>query len=323
MKRIFAIGVLIASVMGILSLFSGTASAAPFVCTPGAVLVSGNVAKVSNDPDSGDKGNWATDNFIRSTDVKVLSCGAKNQPDTYQVIVRDAGTFTTLPDGPSPRQGLPLPAKPFTGSFAGGTTYTVTSSQPPLDYLTNGPVIAPISGSPGTGAWWSRFFHTHVVALQEIPNTVDEGWTLNGSEDAYFSWTYTTTCASDKKLDEKWVDSNSDNGGANKNAGDITGKGLKCVVTPPTTTTPPPVSTVTTPPVTSVVVVPGPTNTVTNNTVTTQQVASVPVGAPQTGFGGAYKNSDVFWLYGGIASVIGAMALFGYAFFRRGTRVTS
>lgn len=315
MKRIFAIGVLVASVMGILSLFSGAANAAPPpACVVGTVLVSGNVAQISNDPDSGDKGNWATDKFTRTTDVKVLACGAKDQPDTYQVIVRDAGTFTTLPDGPSPRQGLPLPGTSFTGSFIGGTTYTVTSSHAPYS-----PTIAPITGSPNTGDWWMRFFYSHGVAPLV---SSDNEWTLKGSEDAYFSWTYTTTCASDKKLNERWIDSNSDGDGANKSAGDITGKGTKCVVVPPTTT-PPPVSTVTAPPVTSVVVVPGPTNTVTNNTVTTQQVASVPVGAPQTGFGGAYKNSDVFWLYAGIGSVVGAMALFGYAFFRRGTRVTS
>lgn len=115
------------------------------------------------------------------------------------------------------------------------------------------------------------------------------------------------------------------------NNGDNNGKGndkplayacATLVVTAPVTTTtpPPPTSTTTIPPVTTTVTLPGSTQTVIETVPV--QVVNVPVGAPVTGFGGAHA-SDIGWLFAGGASLIGALVLGYFAFFRRGARVTS
>lgn len=279
MKKIIAASAVLAAFLGIFLGVTQAANAVPLTCVDGTVLVTGNTATVSNDPDSGNHGDWAVDNFTRTTDVKVLNC--LNQ--TYQVIVRDSGTFTTKPDGPSPRQNLPLPSTSFTGTFTGGTTYTVTSSQPPYS-----PIIAPISGSPDTADWWTRFFHS--TSPKVTPDSVSDGWVLKGSEDAFFSWTYKTAC-------ERWIDSNTDGDGANKSAGDITGKICKVKTPPPTTTTSAlPTTTTTAPPATTTgSSLAGSIGGTVTPTTTIQQVATVPVGAPETG-GGATAGIQEEWL---------------------------
>ena len=298
MKRLFAAGFVLATILGICSLFSGTASATPVVsCVPGTVVVSGNTAKITNDPDSGNHTlDWATDNFTRTTDI-INNCN-----NSYTVNVHDTGTFTTVPGGQSPRQGLPLPLTPITGTFTGSTNYAVTSRVAPSN-----PSIAAIDGSPHTSAWWSRFF-----------TNSDES---HGTEQAW-SWTY-KTCS------EKWVDADSSNGGADATDGDITGKECK-VVPPPTTTIPPPTTTdvppttiitITQPPATTVIVNNGGTGGSVGDGSDAAQVTSVPVGAPATGFGGA-QNNDGIWLWSGIGALVAASVLFGYVLFRRGTRVT-
>lgn len=99
------------------------------------------------------------------------------------------------------------------------------------------------------------------------------------------------------------------------------------VTAPVVTTTPPPTSTTTAPPTTTTA---PPATTVINNggsggtggSVTTPEVSTVPVGAPQTGFGGAATNMN-WLLYTGSGLVLAALLFAGYAFFfKRGPKVT-
>lgn len=171
-------------------------------CTPYTTEVTGR-------PDSGKHGDWATDDFTRTTKV------CQTDDTTYVLTISDAGTFTTLAGAKSPAAGVDLPA-PFTGSFTGGATVTVTSDVSP---------VAPPASSPGdksTSEWASLLFPGN--------NGTISGW----------SWTYGTKC-------ETWVNAEAGN------SGDVTG--VECeydeepsTTVPPTTTAPPSSSTSDTPP---------------------------------------------------------------------------
>lgn len=274
MKKTLAAGFVLAVLFGVLAVLFGSPASAATPCVAGTAVVSGNTAKITNDPDSGDKGNWAVDNFTRTTDI------LDNCDGTFTVNIHDSGTFTTLPGGPSPRQGLPLPLAPLTGSFNGATVETVHSTSQPTSVA-----IPTIDGSPSTSQWFSRFF---------------AGDEVTGTEGAY-SWTYKTAC-------ERWVDADSSNSGADVADGDITGK--VCAVK-----TPPPTTTVTTPPTTVVNNVPGATKT-----VTTVQQVKAPVGAPETGGGSTAHLQDAWLLFvilGIAVAILGGSVLYARSYYKR------
>lgn len=152
-----------------------------------------STVKVSNDPDSGNHGNWATDNFTRVTTIS-------KSGNAWLVHVVDTGTFTTIPGGVSPESGTPLPNKSFTGSFTGYDNFTVDGKDAP----TCDKVPTSINGAPNTSGWPLRFF-CNITA-----NCVHQG---------SWGWTYLINCASLKLEGDtliRWVNS------SDGDTGDIT-----------------------------------------------------------------------------------------------------
>jgi hypothetical protein len=173
MKKIFSALLLVGAV--VVGILVGTSSASAVQAVPQAACSASThlatfTTSVSADPDSGNHGDWAVDNFVRTTEIS-LQCDG-----TYKVDIFDNGTFTTLSDANSPGAGLPLPFKPIMGKFQGSDTFTVTSKTAPV-------LVAPanVVGGPSTSTWASRFFAGN--------NGVGGAW----------GWTYTTPC-------EKWID---------------------------------------------------------------------------------------------------------------------
>ena len=73
-KKSALLGALLALVAGGALSLAVTPASATTPCTDGSVVVNGNTASVSNDADSGDHGNWATDPFYAG---KVLGVYAR------------------------------------------------------------------------------------------------------------------------------------------------------------------------------------------------------------------------------------------------------
>ena len=105
---------------------------------------------ITNDPDSGNSGNWATDAFTEKVTVWL---GSDNL--TYCANANTInGTFVTT--GPlSPEQGLSLPAG-ITGTFTGGENYTLPSSLVLNSaYSTASPQAISLPDSSTAGfSWW-------------------------------------------------------------------------------------------------------------------------------------------------------------------------
>lgn len=82
-------------------------------------IVVDKTQSVTNDPDSGNHGNWANDNFSRHLQIW-------KQGSTYCGQITDNGTFTTT--GPnSPQAGTALSAG-ITGTFNGGAIFTISGT---------------------------------------------------------------------------------------------------------------------------------------------------------------------------------------------------
>lgn len=179
-KRIVTIALAALALSGGVALASTSAQATGTSVAVGCTATT----QVSNDLDSGNHGDWATDNFTRVTKVSKAAGG-------WKVTITDTGTFTTKPGGPAPETGTPLPNKAFTGSFTGVDNFLVHTTD--LPDCSNVP--ATINGSPHTSAWPQRVFG----------DISADCWT-QGS----WSWTYTIGCA-DLKLDGNgtvsWVNS--------------------------------------------------------------------------------------------------------------------
>ncbi len=152
MKKSLLIGSGVFLVLGFSLAAAAHASLAPSpapcatVGTPFVTLTQ----RITNDPDSGNHGNWATDAFTEQVNVWVGTDGK-----TYCANANTAdGTFVTT--GPnSPEKGTPLAAG-ITGTFTGGENYTIPSSVAlSPDYSTSTPKSVALPDSSTAGfSWW-------------------------------------------------------------------------------------------------------------------------------------------------------------------------
>lgn len=202
---------------------------------------------ISNDPDSGGNGNWASDNFTRTltifTDSTSSDCAVSSLPgfdasiDTcYVATISDSGSGATFPDSFQPNQGTgvqtgnkvdsPTESVPFTGS-SGYLLYAPNGTLPQtgnvvvpqsLDYTTLGACAdtATAVKCELTGTW-------PLVAFAGHTYTTGGGYALAGSaisEDNNWTWTYGNAC-------ESWTDSFANNDGQStpiSTDGNITGE---------------------------------------------------------------------------------------------------
>jgi hypothetical protein len=204
MKKIFSALLLVGAV--VVGILVGTSSASAVTTAPVCAVASATFhTTVSNRDDSAVGGtNWAKDNFVRTTVVTCIGT------DTYKVnLIDDKGTFTPVANANSPQAGVPIHNLPFTGTFSGGTTFTVVSTDAPVD---------PKAGANGqfSSSEWTRL----LVFPKADPSKIVQ---------PTFRWVY-TYCG------ESWINESP------VNSGDITGK--VCPAKPPTSTVTAPPTTV-------------------------------------------------------------------------------
>ena len=200
-------GVVLALVSPLFLLTPALASAATFTlaAAPDPCAVTGTPfltinQNISNDADSGDHGNWATDAFTEVINVWVGTDGSSYCANA----VANNATFVTT--GPlSPQAGVALAAG-ITGTFTGGENYTFASSTGlTLNsiYSTTSPQT--LNFAPSTTAGFSTWVH------QIFPDVAA------GAGSSYvntYSLTYVTA------NNGSWVDSDPVSGG--NDTGDIT-----------------------------------------------------------------------------------------------------
>jgi hypothetical protein len=151
MKKTLSIGSIFVFGLG-LSIVGNVAHATPApspcatVGTPFITLTQ----NITNDPDSGNYSDWATDAFTEHVNVWMGSDGV-----TYCANANTTnGTFVTT--GPnSPEKGTPLAAG-ITGTFTGGENYTIPSSMAlAAGYSTSTPTTTVLGDSNTAGfSWW-------------------------------------------------------------------------------------------------------------------------------------------------------------------------
>jgi hypothetical protein len=171
---------------------------------------------LTNDPDSGDNGNWATDTITRTVTVSLhgaaapSDCGTGNTAPCYlySATLKDKGTFAVANGAPSPKAGTAVKG-PVAGDLTGSASYSFYASAAKPDASSVPSTVDESQPSaPSTGSWYKQFF----------PSTTQFGGT--GMLDTW-SWSYTTTstCVSPAQT---WVDAASNGAGVNS-TGDITG----------------------------------------------------------------------------------------------------
>lgn len=127
-------------------------------------------------PDSGNGGDWATDQINRTTVV------TQTGPNTYSATISDEGSFATIPFAPTPNQGgvnmgdfitANGNGMGATATLTGGRTYSIVSAVGPDMSAISGH----ISGAPSSAGWMDLAFPYGTV-------TANNDW----------SWTYRLTC---------------------------------------------------------------------------------------------------------------------------------
>lgn len=142
---------------------------------------------LTNHPDSGNHGDWATDDFKRV--VKICEVG---DTKVYHATVEDNGHFTTITGAQSPNAGIPIKGT-VTGEMWGGFTADFTAAPNFATYM---------RGHHGatTSTWVAGYFSDFKGS------SINEDW----------SWSYRSKC-------EKWTDAADNGNGALPEDGDITG----------------------------------------------------------------------------------------------------
>jgi hypothetical protein len=197
--KFIAVGILLPLLMGLVAfLFSSPASAA-------TACHGTQTATITNDPDSGNFGNWAVDTTFTRTTTVLASCSG--------VVLEDTGSFQTVAGGKSPRSGVALPSTKIDGTFTGRITLTFKA--------------------PETQSQITALLKTLPKHVNKPASSVTGQWAdaLSATEDNDWKWTYTTGC-------QTWVDAFNNSDGKDSK-GDIT---KVCPVTT-TTSNPPPSST--------------------------------------------------------------------------------
>ena len=178
---------------------------------------------ITNDPDGGGNGTWATDSFIRTLDVyqaDAATCTAMPAGDQcYTATISDSGTWTSIDEAYQPNQGSPASGARIThvvsGKFTGSSGYTFYAPSTATPGNTNVP--ATVNGSPGTSTWYEQAFPAATTGF-------------GGGENNDWTWTYTSYTGKPATSCETWTDSYADSDGQSATAGNITGK--QCVAPP-------------------------------------------------------------------------------------------
>jgi hypothetical protein len=235
----------VATVSGILIAGIGGTTLAASATTTASTAISGSITAtttVTNHPDNGGAGQWATDAYTRTLTVSpaaasvcsgdtILKAGFSAAIDScYVATVSDTGTFKTIVGAKAPDQGSPASnaviGSIVEGTFTGGATYDVYALN--TDILTNSTVLKTQDGTPtgfGTtsGTWPEQAFS---VTGGAPAADAKAAYTTGGVD---WSWTYKTAC-------ESWVDAGTSGDGQVPGDGNITGL-QNCTDTPATVPT--------------------------------------------------------------------------------------
>jgi hypothetical protein len=167
---------------------------------------------VTDDPDSGNHGSWATDTLTRQMTitlqdaVSVGHCGGGAVTSCYYYTgtLSDAGSFTTIPGADSPDAGTPIKGV-LAGSLEGGSAFQFyASSNAPDAALVPGTWDVTADGPTDSGDWPERFFPAGTAF-----GHVDE-----------INWSYVYDASS---VCNTWTDAYDNGDGTGSGAGDITG----------------------------------------------------------------------------------------------------
>jgi hypothetical protein len=207
-RRFLATATIVAVTGGAAVLSAGTASAATAAPAhhwhhPKSATA---VTHVVYRHDGGGNGSWALDKFVRT--VTVTRVG-KTGPGVYvyKAVLKDCGTFVTIPDAYTPNQGSPFTGWQIKGvvkgALSGKAVFTFTASAP---YPSRKLVPRFVHGdTPATSAWPTLFFpSTTTFANQAMP---------------YWAWTYNAKTG----FIRHWVDASYNSDGQVPAAGNITG----------------------------------------------------------------------------------------------------
>jgi hypothetical protein len=183
---------------------------------------------ITNRPDSGAHGDWATDSFSRVATIRLAGqVGVEHCPgsDTghcylWNFKIADSGHFTTIASQMSPRAGTNLDLA-LTGAFSGGSSTgqyyaswkTAKATRVPATENDNNMVP---SGRHTTTNWVEQFYGSSAV----FNSAANPG----GPDLGRWSWKYTLNFGSDRQCPNnasQWVDAASNGDGANPPDGDI------------------------------------------------------------------------------------------------------
>lgn len=169
---------------------------------------------ISNDSDSGNHGNWATDTLTRSmtvdrhSAVAVSNCGGDSSNGIttcwyYTASMTDTGSFITVDGADSPQAGVAISGT-LAGNISGGSDYEFyASSGTPTSADVPGMLDASVNGTDSSH-WVERFF----------PDSTSFGDVNEINWD--YSYTAGATC-------EQWTDAYNNSDGSLPADGDITG----------------------------------------------------------------------------------------------------
>lgn len=183
---------------------------------------------ITNRPDSGNFGTWASDSFTRKTTVTLVGqVSVSNCPGSttgqcwlWTFKISDSGEFTTVAGDLSPEGSVPLEV-PVTGTMTGGTatgefygSFRFGGDQR-MPATENDHGTAP-TGRHTTTDWAEQFFGAGAV----FNSTANPG----GPDLNKWSWEYTAAFGTDSScphVASQWVDSYQ-NSGSTPYYGDIT-----------------------------------------------------------------------------------------------------
>ncbi len=197
--------------------------------------------------DSGNAGDWAFDNIIRTVQFCQTSSTSSNGGiGTYTFTLTDVGTFTTIPGANQPALTTPTPLLgPQTGTLKGGMSGTFKAK---ADFATyndwaDGQTFSgtpqdgcqtpsSTNGGEPTSCWIQEYFSDFTTENPTLDTT------------ANFSWSYSACGVTPPDPNYGWIDAYNDGSGTQQpQAGNITGKPCPPSPTPQPTPTPKPTPT--------------------------------------------------------------------------------
>ena len=172
---------------------------------------------IKNKPDNGygTPSHWADVTFVRTITVH-----PQTAPGTYEVTVKDAGTFTTRKNAGSPNNNVPI-ARKLKGVYSSTVHYGIVTGD--LDMNEVGDLDENVYDvkagikPPSTGAWGKQLFKAdatggEISSYQFLYQTADEQW-----DERWNDCTPATLTTCDDRF------GNNDDG-QQVSAGDITGR---------------------------------------------------------------------------------------------------